>query len=163
MEETCAQLENEQLLDRYNVNHLRKRARRLRDKAQREIETLTAESHTVQYDACGKTTQLRTQQVLDLRKFTLLTLFKTQARVALMLLAGQLGLDGAGPERLRREFLAFGQRVVFDRRRQIATVYAGPFPRARTQQAYERLCSSLYDVPITLLRNGICYRVRFSW
>ncbi len=163
LEETFAQLENEQVLDRHNVNHLRKRAGRLRDKAQREIETLTAELHTVQYDAHGKTTRLKTQQVLDLRKFTLMTLFKTQARVALKLLAGQLGLDGAGPARLRREFLAFGQRVVFDRRCQIATVYAGPFPRARTQQAYERLCSSLYDVPITLLRNGTRYRVRFSW
>ena len=69
----------------------------------------------------------------------------------------------AGPERLRRSFLAFGDRVEFDQDRLIATVYARPFPRAQTQRAYERLCSDLHDVPITLTRNGVRYRLRFSW
>ena len=64
---------------------------------------------------------------------------------------------------LRRAFLAFGDRVEFDHNQQIATVYARPFPRAQTQQAYERLCSVLADVPIMLTRNGVNYRLLFSW
>ena len=83
--------------------------------------------------------------------------------MALKLLARQLGLAEAGPNRLRRAFLAFGDRVEFDHDKQIATVYARPFPRAQTQQAYERLCFVLADVPIILTRNGVSYRVQFSW
>jgi len=43
------------------------------------------------------------------------------------------------------------------------TVYAQRFPRAQTQQAYERLCALQRDLPVTLERNVISYRVRFSW
>ncbi|MCP4207247.1 MAG: hypothetical protein GY767_09415 [Shimia sp.] len=98
-----------------------------------------------------------------MRKLTLLNLFKTHALVALKLLARQLGMEEAGPKRLRRAFLTFGDRVEFDHEQHIATVYARRFPRASTQQAYERLCGWLYDVPITLTRNGVSYRVGFSW
>ena len=88
----------------------------------------------------GQTTIERVTQVLDVRKLTLLNLFKDHALVCLHLLAHLLGLDGAGPERLRREFFAYGDRIEFDHTRRIMTVFAQRFPRARTQQAYERLC-----------------------
>lgn len=163
LHEVIPQLREESGLDRHDLKHLAKRSQRLQQKAQQEIETLTAEMACVQVDDGGTATRPLTRQVLDLRKMTLLTLFKAHALVSLMMLASQLGLKGAGPSRLRREFLAHGQRVEFDHQRRIATVYAHPFPRARTQQAYERLCALLHDVPINLTRNGVSYQVRFSW
>ena len=111
----------------------------------------------------GQTTIERVTQVLDVRKLTLLNLFKDHALVCLHLLAHLLGLDGAGPERLRREFFAYGDRIEFDHTRRIMTVFAQRFPRARTQQAYERLCAQLNDCPVTFMRDGVTYRVRFSW
>ena len=163
LDEIIPQLGTEGGLDRHDLNHLANRSQRLQQKAQREIETLAAEMAGVEVDEHGVATRSFMRQVLDLRKMTLLTLFKAHALVALMMLASQLGLKGAGPSRLRREFLAHGQRVEFDHQRRIATVYAHPFPRARTQQAYERLCALLHDVPINLTRNGVSYQVRFSW
>jgi hypothetical protein len=150
-------------LDKHQFNLLNSRTQRLRQKAEREMETLGQELVNVQQDEDGQTVLLTTTQVLDVRKLTLLHLFKTHALVALKILAHQLGMAEAGPKRLRRAFLAFGDRVEFDDEQRIATVYARPFPRASTQQAYERLCGWLYDVPITLTRNGVSYRVRFSW
>ena len=90
-------------------------------------------------------------------------LFKSHALVALNILARRLGIPEAGPDRLRRSFLSFGDRVEFDHDQRIATVYARPFPRAYMQEAYEKLCGELHDVPITLTRHGVPYRVRFSW
>ena len=116
-----------------------------------------------QHNENGQTVLTTTTQVLDVRKLTLLNLFKSHARVALKLLARRLGLEEAGPNRLRRAFLAFGDRVEFDPDKQIATVYARPFPRAQTQQAYQRLCYGLADVPIMLTRNEVSYRLLFSW
>ena len=139
------------------------RTQRLRRKTEREIETLSEELGRVQRDENGQTVLTTTTQVFDVRKLTLLNLFKSHALVALKLLARQLGLAEAGPNRLRRAFLAFGDRVEFDHDKQIATVYARPFPRAQTRQAYERLCSVLADVPIILTHNGISYRIQFSW
>ena len=162
LDDVIPQLHEESGLDCHDLKHLANRSQRLQQKAQQEIETLSEEMDSVQVDDNGTATRSLTGQVLDLRKMTLLTLFKTHALVALMLLASQLDLKGAGPKRLRREFLAHGQRVEFDHQRRIATVYAHPFPRARTQQAYERLCGLLHDVPITLTRNGVSYQVRFS-
>ena len=127
------------------------------------METLFQERLNVHHDDHGQTVLHTTTQVLDVRKLTLLNLFKTHALVALKILARQLGIEEAGPKRLRRAFLIFGDRVEFDHEQQTATVYARRFPRASTQQAYERLCEWLYDVPITLKRNGVSYRVRFSW
>ncbi len=132
-------------------------------KAQSELDALVADRAAVVVDAAGQATLTTTREVLDLRKLTLLSLFKAHALVALTLLARQLGLDGAGPNRLRRQFLAFGERVEFDAHSHIATVYAAPFPRAATQQAYERFCALAHELPITLPRNGIPYRLRFSW
>ena len=163
LDEVIPQLQDDERLDCHDLNQVTKRNQGLQQKAQRQIETLTHECDTMQVDDDGTTTRLLTSQVLDLRKFTLLTLFKTYALVALNILATQLGLEGAGPERLRREFLSHGHRVEFDYQRRIATVYAHSFPRARTQQAYERLCGHLYDVPITITRHGIPYQVRFRW
>jgi hypothetical protein len=150
-------------LDKHQFNLLAGRTQRLRQKAEREMETLSQELLNVHQDDNGQTVLSTTTQVLDVRKLTLLNLFKTHALVALKILARQLGMGEAGPKRLRRVFLAFGDRVEFDHEQRIATVYARRFPRATTQQAYERLCGWLYDVPITLTRNGVSYRVRFSW
>ncbi len=150
-------------LNKHQFNLLNKRAQRLGDKAKQEIETLSQEKARVQYDQNGQSVLVTETKVLDIRKLTLLNLFKLHALAALKILARRLGLPEAGPERLRRSFLAFGDRVEFDHDRRIATVYARPFPRAQIQQAYERLCSELYDVPIMLVRNNISYRVRFSW
>jgi len=83
--------------------------------------------------------------------------------VALHLLAHLLGLDGAGPARLRREFLAHGDRLEFDHVNHILTVFAKPFPRARTQRAYEWLCAQLNTRSVPFMRDGVEYRVRFSW
>lgn len=163
IEHAIPQLQAEASLDKPSANLLQKRALRLQAKAQSEITTLEAERAAVSVDEAGQATLTTTRQVLDLRKLTLLSLFKTHALVALTLLARQLGLEGAGPERLRRQFLAFGDRVEFDADRGIATVYAAPFPRAATQQAYERFCSLAHDLPTTLRHNGVLYRLRFSW
>jgi hypothetical protein len=150
-------------LDKHQFNLLNSRTQRLRQKAQREIETLSQELANVHQDENGHTVLSTTTQVLDVRKLTLLNLFKTHALVALKILARQLGRAEAGPKRLRRAFLAFGDRVEFDHEQRIATVYARRFPRASTQRAYERFCGLLHDAPIALTRNGISYRVRFSW
>ncbi len=150
-------------LNKHQFNLLHKRAQRLGNKAKQEIETLSQERERVQHDQNGQSVLATKTEVLDIRKLTLLNLFKLHALAALNILARRLGLPGAGPERLRRSFLAFGDRVEFDHDRQIATVYARPFPRAQMQQAYEKLCSELYDVPIMLTRNDVNYRVRFSW
>lgn len=157
------QLHHSEQLNHHQFNLLNKRTQRLRRKAEGEIETLSEELGRVQHDENGQTLLTTTTQVLDVRKLTLLNLFKSHARVALKLLAHRLGLAEAGPNRLRRAFLAFGDRVEFDHDQRIATVYARPFPRAQTQQAYERLCAGLADVPIMLTRNGVSYRVQFSW
>lgn len=150
-------------LDKHQFSILDTRTKRLQDKANREIETTTEELDRVQQDENGQAVVHITTQVLDVRKLTVLHLFKTHALVVLKMLANLLGIQEAGPERLRRTFLAFGDRVEFDHDQHIATVYARPFPRAATQQGYERLCRSLYDIPITLPRNGTNYRVRFTW
>lgn len=157
------QLHQNQQLTQHQLKHLNKRTQQLRRQAERQIETLTEELGRVQHDENGQTVLTTTTQVLDVRKLTLLNLFKSHARVALKLLARRLGLAEAGPNRLRRAFLAFGDRVEFDHDKQIATVYARSFPRAQTQQAYEWLCFVLADVPIILTRNGVSYRVQFSW
>jgi hypothetical protein len=150
-------------LDHHQFNLLNSRTQRLRHKAEREIETVTQELDSVGQDENGQAVLSTTTQVLDVRKLTLLNLFKTHAVVVLKILARQLGMEEAGPKRLRRTFLAFGDRVELDHEQRIATVYARRFPRATTQRAYERLCGSLYDVPIILTRNGVSYRVRFGW
>jgi hypothetical protein len=162
-EEQQQQLHQSEQLNQHQLKLLNQRTHRLRQKAEREIETLSEELGRVRHNENGQTVLTTTTQVLDVRKLTLLNLFKSHARVALKLLARRLGLEEAGPNRLRRAFLAFGDRVEFDHAKQIATVYARPFPRAQTQQAYERLCSVLADVPIILPRNGVSYRVQFSW
>ena len=161
LDEVIPQLQEDERLDCHDLNQVIKRNQGLQQKAQHQIETLTHECNTVQVSDDGTITRLIYRQVLDLRKYTLLTLFKTYALVALNILATQLGLTGAGPERLRREFLTHGNKVEFDHHNQIATVYAHPFPRVRTQQAYERLCSHLYDIPITITRHGLPYQLRF--
>ena len=149
-------------LDKHQFNILNTRTKRLQHKAQREIETTTEELDRVQKHENGQIELPITTRVLDVRKLTLLNLFKAHALVALQILAGLLRLDEAGPKRLRRTFLAFGDRVEFDHKQQIATVYARRFPRAPTLQAYEQLCRSLCKTPLTLTRQGVCYRVHFN-
>ncbi|MBN1427312.1 MAG: hypothetical protein JXB07_02935 [Anaerolineae bacterium] len=112
--------------------------------------------------ATGDTLIERTSDVLDVHKLTLLNLFKDPALVILHLLAHLLGLDCAGPERLLREFLAYGDRIEFDHAQGVMTVYAKPFPRQRTQLAYERLCTQLDERPVAFTRDGRTYRVLFS-
>ncbi|MGB3218699.1 MAG: hypothetical protein WBD79_14975 [Anaerolineae bacterium] len=56
-----------------------------------------------------------------------------------------------------------GDRLEFDHVNHILTVFAKPFPRARTQRAYEWLCAQLNNRPVTFIRDGAAYRVRFSW
>ena len=163
IEHEIPQLQEETSLDKHSANLLQKRASRLQAKAQRQLDVHDAEMAAVIVDEAGQATLTTTREVLDLRKLTLLSLFKAHALVALTLLARQLGLDGAGPNRLRRQFLAFGNRVEFDVHSGIATVYAGPFPRAATQKAYERFCGLAHDLPIPLRHKGIPYRLRFSW
>lgn len=150
-------------IDKHEFNNLHSRTQGLRQQTTRQQMLLKAELASVKVNDAGQTVRTYTTQVLDLRKLTLLNLFKTHALVALSILAQQLGLDGAGPTRLRRAFLPFGDRVEFEHERLIATVYAKRFPRARTQSAYERLCGLLNTLPVTIERNGVCYRVRFRW
>ncbi len=163
IEHEIPQIQEQTSLDKHSANLLHKRASRLQAKAQDQLATLDAEMAAVSVDEGGQATLTTTRKVLDLRKLTLLSLFKAHALVALTLLARQLGLDGAGPNRLRRQFLAFGERVEFDAHSRIATVYAAPFPRATTQQAYERFCALAHDLPITLRHQGTLYRLRFNW
>jgi len=163
IEQEIPQLQEETSLDKHSANLLHKRASRLQTKAQRQLDALDADRAAVIVDEAGQATLTTTCEVLDLRKLTLLNLFKTHALVALTLLARQLGLDGTGPNCLRRQFLAFGNRVEFDAQRGIATVYAAPFPRAATQQAYERFCALAHDLPTTLRHQGVAYRLRFRW
>jgi len=162
-EEQQQQLHETGQLTRHQLNLLNKRTQRLHHKAEREIETLSQEIAHVEYDHNEQPILATETAVLDVRKLTILNLFKLHALLALKILARRLGWPEAGPERLRRAFLAFGDRVEFDHDQRIATVYARPFPRAQTQQAYERLCSELHDVPLTLTHNGVSYRLRFSW
>jgi len=154
-------LDQEQI-NKHEFNVLCRRTQRLRQQTEREIDKLKAELDSLGMDENGQAVRSFTTQVLDVRKLTLLNLFKTHAMVALYLVAQALGLDGAGPARLRREFLPFGDRVEFDHQRQSATVYAQRFPRDQTQQAYERLCTTMNNLPITLERGGTSYRVLFS-
>ena len=163
LEQQQQQLHEEGQLDKHQFNLLSQRAQRLRHKANREIQTLSHEIAHVEYDQDEQPLLSSPTEVLDVRKLTLFNLFKLHALVALKILARRLGLPEAGPERLRRSFLAFGDRVEFDPDQQIATVYARPFPRGPMQEAYERLCAELYDMPIELRHNDINYRVRFSW
>ena len=151
-----------QQINQHECNALHKRTQRLRQQTLHEMEKWTRELDEVVVDEEGQTLRLYTTQTLDLRKLTLVNLFKSHALVALHILARQLGLDGAGPARLRREFLPFGGQVEFDHQQRVVTVYAQRFPRARTRQAYERLCALLNDLPVTMKRNSISYRVRFS-
>ena len=155
-------LYEEQQLDKHQLNHLAKRTHRLQLKAQQEIDTLQQELQMVQTDEKGQTFLPTQVTCLDVRKLTLLNLFKQHAFVALKLLAIQLGLAEANPQRLRRSFLAFGSHIHFDHKQRIATVYAQPFPRKSVQLAYEQYCGAMSDIPISLSRNGITYRVRFS-
>jgi hypothetical protein len=151
-------------IDQHEFKTLTARTTRLQNKTQNLKDRWAQDIAQAKTDpVTGQTTIERVTQVLDVRKLTLLNLFKDHAFVCLHLLAHLLGLDGAGPERLRREFFAYGDRIEFDHTRRIMTVFAQRFPRARTQQAYERLCAQLNDCPVTFMRDGVTYRVRFSW
>jgi len=156
------QLHESGQLNKHQFNLLDKRSQRLKNKAQRETDTLSQEIDRLHHDQDGNPVLSTSTEVLDVRKLTLLNLFKLHALVALKILARRLGLPDAGPERLRRAFLAFGDRVEFDHEQQVATVYARPFPRAQTRRAYEHLCAELQHVPMTLNRNGIPFRLKFS-
>ncbi|MGB4805871.1 MAG: hypothetical protein WBV59_24745, partial [Anaerolineae bacterium] len=143
---------------------LETRTTRLQTQTEQAQASLAQDLAAVQTDpTTGQTTLTRESVVLDVRKLTILNLFKDHTLVALHLLAHLLGLDGAGPARLRREFLAHGDRLEFDHVNHILTVFAKPFPRARTQRAYEWLCAQLNIRPVTFTRDGTAYRVRFSW
>ena len=160
-QENVQQLYLDKRVDKHQLNLLKKRSLRLQKKTERQILTLSDQIKAVELDDNGQSFLTSTTQVLDVRKLTLLNLFKTHALVALKLLARRLRLDEAGPKRLRRSFLAFGDRVEFDHDNLIATVFARPFPRAKMQLAYEALCHELDDVPISLNRNGRSFRVKF--
>ena len=82
--------------------------------------------------------------------------------MALKLLSRRLGIPEAGPERLRRSFLSFGDRVEFHHAQRIAVVYARPFSRTSMQQGYEKLCTELNDSGLMLRRNGIDYSIQFG-
>jgi acyl-CoA synthetase (AMP-forming)/AMP-acid ligase II len=151
-------------LDKHEFNVLTVGTTRLAAAAQTELNQLAAAQTQAHNDpAIGQTVIEHTTEVLDLRKLTLLNLFKDHALIAMHLLAYLLGLDGTGPERLRREFLAHGEQVEFDYDQRRLTVFPKPFPCARTQRAYEWLCAQLNARPVTFLRDGVTYRVRFSW
>jgi len=146
----------------YRVLH--QRAARLQTQSQTRVQQRTAELEQVQVDpTTGKAWRTYEVQRLDVRKMTLLNLYKKHTYVALKLLAEEMGLAGMGPERLRREVLAFGDRVEIDFQRQVMTVYARRIPRARGQRAYEWLCYRLADRPATFNRDGVPYRLEFSW
>jgi len=134
------QLHQNEQLNHHQFNLLTRRTQRLRRKAEREIETLSAELGRVRGDENGQTLLTSTTQVLDVRKLTLLNLFKSHTRVALKLLARRLGLAEAGPNRLKRAFLAFGDRVEFDHDKQIATVYAPPISHGPKHSKPTNVC-----------------------
>jgi hypothetical protein len=146
----------------YRVLH--QRAARLQTENQIRVQQRMAELEQAQVDpTTGQA--WRTYQVkrLDIRKMTLLNLYKMHTYVALGLLAEEMGLAGMGPERLRREVLAFGERVEIDPKRQVMTVYARRIPRARGRWAYEWLCYRLADRPVMFNRDEVPYRLEFSW
>jgi len=151
-------------LSKPEYHTLHQRAARLHAQSLTRIAQRTADLEQVTVDAVTEQAQ-RTYQVkrLDVRKMTLLNLYKTHAYVTLKLLAEEMGLNGMGPERLRREVLAFGDRVEVDPQRRVMTVYARRIPRARARWAYEWLCCRLVDRPTTFSRDGIPYRLEFSW
>ena len=146
----------------YRVLH--QRAARLQTENQTRVQQRTAELEQAQVDSTTGQAW-RTYQVkrLDVRKITLLNLYKMHTYVALKLLTEEMGLAGMGPERLRREVLVFGQRVEIDPQRQVMTVYARRIPRARGRWAYEWLCYRLADRPVMFNRDGVPYRLEFSW
>jgi hypothetical protein len=154
-------LREEGQLNTHEFNVLNKRTQRLRKKAEKEIEKRRQEIDTVKYSETGETTHSVEIEVLDTRKFALFNLFKLHALVALKLLARRLGMSEAGPERLRRAFLSFGDRVEFDHVQRTAFVYAHRFSRMPMQQGYEELCTDLNNSGIRLMRNGINYHIRF--
>ena len=146
----------------YRVLH--QQATRLQTENQTRVQQRAAEVEQAQVDpTTGQA--WRTYQVkrLDVRKMTLLNLYKMHTYVALKLLAEEMGLAGIGPERLRREVLVFGEGVEIDPKRQVITVYARRIPRARGQWAYEWLCYRLADRLATFDRDGVPYRLEFSW
>ena len=92
----------------------------------------------------------------------LLNLIKLHALVILRMLAKELGLPEAGPKRLRRSFLSFGQQVIFDHNLQVATVIATPFTNRNMRDAYRQLCQKLNNNPPILTRQGVAYRLYFK-
>lgn len=163
LQEHIPDVEEHSQLEKNDINLLNKRAARLQQEALDKIERLSHEIESTIIDEQGQSLLLYTKQFLDLRKLTLFNLFKAHAQVALIMLAQILGWNGAGPQRLRQTFLAFGHRVEFDHHLRIATVFPTEFPSATTQTAYECLCSQLHGLPLTLMRQGIEYQLRFQW
>lgn len=155
-------LYEEKKLDKHQLNILQRRSLRLEKKAQSEIQTIQQELEQVQEDKDGQAYIESTVSVLDLRMLTLLNLFKHHALVILKLLAQNLGLDTAGPERLRRAFFPFGERVEFNPQNQVATVFAKKFPTKEMRDAYAHFSSSLEDNPPTLTHQGVSYRLQFK-
>lgn len=151
-------------LSRQEYHALYQRASHLHNQSVLRLAQRTAELEQVTVDAVTGQAQ-RTYQVkrLDVRKMTLLNLYKAHAYVTLKLLAEEMGLGGMGPERLRREVLAFGDRVEIDPQRRVMTVYARRIPRARARRAYEWLCYRLADHLTTFSRDMVPYRLEFSW
>lgn len=163
MERYGAAMEAEEL-SKQEYHTLHQRAAQLHAQSLARATQRMAELEQVTVDAATGQAQ-RTYQVkrLDVRKMTLLNLYKAHAYVTLKLLAEEMSLDGMGPERLRREVLAFGDQVEIDPERRVMTVYAGRIPRARARWAYEWLCYQLADCPATFSRDGVPYRLEFSW
>lgn len=151
-------------LSKQEYHTLHRRAVRLQAQSLARVAQRRAELEQVRVDVVTGQAQ-RTYQVkrLDVRKMTLLNLYKAHAYVTLKLLAEEMGLEGMGPERLRREVLAFGDRVEVDPERRVMRVYARRIPRARARWAYEWLCYRLADRPATFSRDGVPYRLEFSW
>jgi len=119
-------------LSKQEYRTLHQRAARLHAQNLARVAQRAAALEQVTVDTATGQAQ-RTYQVkrLDMRKMTLLNLYKAHAYVTLKLLAEEMGLDGMGPERLRREVLAFGDRVEIDPARRMMTVHARRIPRAR--------------------------------
>jgi hypothetical protein len=151
-------------LSKREYDTLYPRAARLHAPSLARVAQRTAELEQVTVDgATGRAERAYPVKRLDVRKMTRLNLYKAHAYVTMKLLAEERGLDGMGPERLRREVLAFGDRVEIDPVRRVMTVYAGRIPRARVRWAYEWLCYQLADRPVTFSRDGVPYRLEFSW
>lgn len=151
-------------LSKQEYRTLYQRAARLHAQSLARVAQRAAALEQVTVDTATGQAQ-RTYQVkrLDVRKMTLLNLYKAHAYVTLKLLAEEMGLDGTGPERLRREVLAFGDRVEIDPARRVMIVYARRIPRARARWAYEWLCCRLADRLVTFSRNGVPHCLEFSW